>query len=130
MTTEDQLHYHTSKIGGDLIGGNCNKSPTARIDKLSNYWVSRQSTILNNVLYIWSKWIFETTDISSIRTTAAWEYKLRSLAFSESESLGKVFQFPYGGMSSLELIVVPLISMTVTPVKARTKNLGSPGNPE
>ena len=111
-------------IWGDLIGGNSNKSPTTRIDKLPKGWVSRQPNISHNPLCIWGKWIFETIYISSIRTTATSECKLRSLPLSESESLGKVYTFTNSGMLSPELIVVPLILMAVTPVGARIRPLG------
>ena len=84
---------YASNIFGDLNSGNCNKSPTTRTDKLPYGWDSRQAIISHNILYTWSKRIFETIHILSIRATATSEYKLRSLALPECEILGNVYPF-------------------------------------
>ena len=65
-----------------------------------------------------------------MRTTATSEYKLHSLTFSESESLGKVYPFTDGGVLSPELIVGQLILMAASAVGARIRNLGLYGYPE
>lgn len=66
--------------------------------------------------------IFQTTYIS--------KYKSLSPALLESESLGGVYPVIFGGTVSSELIVVPLILMAVTPVRAKTRTLGLFGDPE
>ena len=66
--------------------------------------------------------IFQATYIS--------KYKSLSLALSESESLGGVYLAIFGGPVSSELIVVSLILMAATPVRAKTRTLGLFGDPE
>ena len=66
--------------------------------------------------------MFETIDIS--------KYKSLSLALLESESLGGVYLVIFGGPVSSELIVVSLILMAATPVRAKTRTLGLFGDPE
>ena len=66
----------------------------------------------------------------AVRTAATSKYKLRSLALSESESLGKVYPFTYGAMLSPELIVAQLVLMAASPVGARIRSLALSGYPE
>ena len=89
LKNSQNVLLYPSNILGNLIGDNCSKSPETRINTLSVGGVSRQPNISHNLLCIWSKRIFETIDISSIRTTATSEYKLRSLGLSETEALTK-----------------------------------------
>ena len=130
LKNSQNVLLYPSNILGNLIGDNCSKSPETRINTLSVGGVSRQPNISHNLLCIWSKRIFETIDISSIRTTATSEYKLRSLGLSETEILDKVYPFTYGGMLSPEIMVVPLILLAATPVGAGIRILDLSGNPE
>ena len=57
-------------------------------------------------------------------------HRLRSLALSESERLGRVNPFTFDGILSPELIVVPLTLMAATPFGARLRILGLSGYSE
>ena len=72
---------------------------------------------------------FYEYEVDSIITTDTSNYKLRSLALSESESLGRVYPFTFGGILSPDLIVVPLMLMIATPAGGRVRTLGLSGDP-
>ena len=74
-------------------------------DKSTNVWSFGQPNISLDLIPMWSKGLFETINIAATTMTDTSKYRSHSYAVMESENIAKVYQFTFGGISSLEFTV-------------------------